>query len=133
MHVSINSTDNTLVLDGVGMRTDCANLRADHISAVQWYGDKGEVEYFRHAQPNELIDDFAPYQQYVANARPFPEPEPLTPEQFERLQIEFRDRHPDFKKRWEADQAKRKALTEAAINKQQQWLHQLSKSEKHRR
>jgi len=64
MKVSINVADNLVIVDGTGRVVDCSALAAEGKSAVQWYGSDGEVEFAGHAQPNEPIDDFAPYQIY---------------------------------------------------------------------
>jgi hypothetical protein len=76
MRVSINSIDNTIVVDGKGMTVDCAGLRAEEISAVQWHGDHGEIEFIGHKKYNQTIDDFSRFQVYVDRAEPFPEPKP---------------------------------------------------------
>jgi hypothetical protein len=74
--VSIISTDHNIVIDGVGMKTDCAELLADQISAVQWEDGAGHIEFVRHVRPNEMIDDFSPFEKYVEAAYA---PQPLNP------------------------------------------------------
>lgn len=76
MRISINSTDDIVVVDGTAMRSDCTALRIASTSAVQWYGSDGDVEYAGHVRPNQRIDDFSPYQVYVDNAVPLQPPEP---------------------------------------------------------
>jgi hypothetical protein len=76
MRATIAVSDNIVVVDGVAMKSDCSELAAQQISAVQWYDTEGEVEYARHAKPNEKITDFAPYQIYIDNADPLVPPEP---------------------------------------------------------
>jgi hypothetical protein len=78
MRVAIITTDNIIVIDGVPHRTDCADLVAQQISAVQWYETEGEVEYIGHAKPNEKITDFTAFQTYVDNATEL-NPEPFNP------------------------------------------------------
>ncbi|MET3969080.1 hypothetical protein [Bradyrhizobium sp. S3.9.1] len=76
MRATIAVSDNIVIEDGVPMRSDCTALAAQQISAVQWYGTEGEVEHAKHAKPNEVITDFAPYQIYIDNADPLVPPEP---------------------------------------------------------
>jgi hypothetical protein len=94
MRASIIAEDNIVVVDGKGMSSDCSGLIATDIRVVQWYSDKGEVEYIGHVSPNKLIDDFSPYQIYIDQAEPMPEPEPMTPEQHIAFQDEYWKRHP---------------------------------------
>ena len=76
MRAAIIVSDNIVVVDGQPMKSDCSELAAQQISAVQWYGSEGEIEYAGHIQPNEKITDFSPYQIYVDNAEPLVPPEP---------------------------------------------------------
>jgi hypothetical protein len=76
MRVSINAIDDVITIDGTAGLTDCAALFAQGISAVQWRDDIGELEFVGHSKPNEVITEFTPYQSYVDNAVPIPEPEP---------------------------------------------------------
>lgn len=76
MRVAIITEDNFLVVDGQQMRSDCSELVAQQIRAVQWYDTEGEVEHIGHIKPNEKITDFSPYQVYVDNAVPLQPPEP---------------------------------------------------------
>ena len=74
MRVSIHTADNRICVDGEWFETDCATLRGMNISALQWMGSDGWLEYDGHQQPNEVITDFSHYQQFVDNATPLPEP-----------------------------------------------------------
>jgi hypothetical protein len=76
MRATIVVSDNIVIEDGQPMKSDCSELAAQQISAVQWYGSEGEVEYAGHSKPNEKITDFSPYQVYVDNAVPLHPPEP---------------------------------------------------------
>ena len=76
MRVSITVADNIVTVDGVANRSDCSALASESKSAVQWYGEDGEVEYAGHARPNEVITDFSPYQVYVDQAVPLAPPPP---------------------------------------------------------
>jgi hypothetical protein len=91
MRVAIVATDNIIVIDGEVASTDCAMLREDGISAVQWNEDGGHIEYDRHAKPNEIIDDFTPYQRYIDEAvwpeKPEPTPQPAEPKQQEPIMV----------------------------------------------
>jgi hypothetical protein len=77
MRVTILAGDGFIVVDSRGGTTDCAELLAQGISAVQWYDDTGEIEFVGHSQPNEAITDFAPFQKYVDNAVWPAEPKPI--------------------------------------------------------
>jgi hypothetical protein len=79
MRVSINAADGTVVVDGVPGKSDCRELLDQGISAVQWYGSKGEVEYVGHAKPNMEITSFATFQTFVDRAEMTPAPEPPPP------------------------------------------------------
>src|SRR5262249_25591170 len=85
MRVALHCLDDVVHIDGRRLRTDWATLREGGISAVQWYGEKGEVEYIGHQQPNEAIEDFEPLRFAVERAEQFPEPEPMTPEEHRRF------------------------------------------------
>jgi hypothetical protein len=76
MRATIAVSDNLVAVDGVTMKSDCSELAAQQVSAVQWYDTEGEVEYARHVKPNEKITDFGPYQIYIDNADPLVPPEP---------------------------------------------------------
>jgi hypothetical protein len=76
MRVSIAVADNIVTVDGVANRSDCSALASESKSAVQWYGDNGEVEFAGHVRPNEKITNFSPYQVYVDQAEPLAPPPP---------------------------------------------------------
>ena len=72
MRVSINTRDNQVFADGKMHGADCSELLSKGITAVQWDGSAGEIEFVGHAKPNENIEDFSPYQKYVDAAVPWP-------------------------------------------------------------
>lgn len=70
--------------------SDCAELRAQGISAVQWDGKEGHIEYIGHKKPNEMITSFTRFQKYFAHStplivKPIGAP-PATREEFEEMQ-----------------------------------------------
>jgi hypothetical protein len=115
MRVAISSVDDVIHIDGNAMRTDCAALRAREISAVQWYGEAGEIEYIGHKRPNEKIEDFEPFHAFVAQAEPFQEPEPMTPDESRAHWEAYLARHPDLKAALEKEQAERDAIVAEAM------------------
>ena len=72
MRVSIIVADNSINIDGVWHDCDCSGLVAKGISALQWYGTEGEIEYARHKRPNEQTIDLVPFRQYIDRATPRP-------------------------------------------------------------
>jgi hypothetical protein len=74
MRATIIVSDNMVSVDDRGFYpVDCAALAAEGKSAVQWYGEHGEVEFVTTVDPekkifvrapNELIDDVEPYEPY---------------------------------------------------------------------
>ena len=76
MRVSINATDDVIVIDGAAGKVDCNDLWKQGIAAVQWHADYGEIEYIGHVKPSEAIDDFSPFQHYVDDVEFPPEPPP---------------------------------------------------------
>lgn len=76
MRVSIIANDNHIFIDLVAQDTDCTDLLAAGISAVQWEGESGHIEYVGHSLPNAEIRDFSPYQKYIDQSTPFPEEPP---------------------------------------------------------
>jgi len=72
MRIAILVDDNIVVTNRVPQRSDCSSLAAEGISAVQWDGEKGHVEFAGHIKPNEEISDFAPFQPYIDKAKPLP-------------------------------------------------------------
>lgn len=69
MRLSIIAADNVIVIDGAVHESNCSGLMAKGISALQWYGDEGEIEYVGHMKPNELTKDLKPFQQYIDRAK----------------------------------------------------------------
>ena len=62
MRLTIIPNDKVVIKDGLafhGLNFTLANIRA-----IQWYGNKGEVEYL-DGSPNAVIDDITPYQSIV--------------------------------------------------------------------
>jgi hypothetical protein len=91
MRATIVVDDNVVLIDGEAETVDCSALVAENVHAVQWYGTWGEVEHRTvindeakafSRQPNEVIDDLSPYQQYLdawqveKNSPPDPPPPP---------------------------------------------------------
>lgn len=71
MRVSIIAADNTIMIDGVHHVCDTSVLIKEGISAVQWYGDHGEVEYVGHVKPNDAIESLHEYQEFVDHAEEY--------------------------------------------------------------
>lgn len=64
MKVTVLCSDNTVVVDGVGLWVDCADVHG-LISVIQWDGEEGWIEFYndnkgRHIA-NVKITDFSPY------------------------------------------------------------------------
>ena len=72
MRVSIIAADNMVVIDGTAHDCDCSKLLAHGISALQWYGAEGEIEYVGHKQPNEITDSLENFQEFIDKATPVP-------------------------------------------------------------
>ena len=70
MRIAILVDDNVVVTNRVPQRSDCSSLAAEGISAVQWDGEKGHVEFSGHTKPNEEISDFSLFQPYIDKAEP---------------------------------------------------------------
>jgi hypothetical protein len=89
MRVTIVTDDDAVLVDGFGHKVDCSALRAAGLWAVQWHDTFGEEEYrmtfiespvldvetneptaqtaqLPHREPNKRIDDFTPYEPYLA-------------------------------------------------------------------
>lgn len=69
MRVTIIAEDNMVLVEEQPEKVDCSSLD-EEISAIQWYGVRGEVEYkMDHVnnsrRMNLMIDDFSPYQHIV--------------------------------------------------------------------
>jgi hypothetical protein len=58
-----------VLVGGIAQKIDCSELVAEGIHAIQWYNDRGEIEFINTfgtaIKANELFDDFTPYQKYV--------------------------------------------------------------------
>ena|ERR1700757_63319 len=69
MRVTIVVDDDLVLVDGKPAKVDLSHLIADNIHAVQWYGDRGEVEFrsdpMGDREPNERIKEFVVFQKYV--------------------------------------------------------------------
>ncbi len=78
MRVTIIADDGKVGVDGVFRSVNLSALDAN-IHAVQWDGTVGHIE-FKDRSPNEVIDDFAAFQSFVAAwtaaAPPPPPPSP---------------------------------------------------------
>ena len=92
MRVAINAIDNVVTIDGWPHNCDCKALLGDEISAVQWYGDHGEIEFVGHKRPNARFDDFSEFQEFVDQAEPWPKPK--TAEELEAEVIDRREADP---------------------------------------
>ena len=64
--------------------------------------------------PNETIEDLEPFHSFVAQAEPFPEPKPMTPEEYRRFHEECLARQPAYKALLEKEQAERDAIAAVA-------------------
>ena len=62
MRLTIIPSDKVVIKDGKALHG--LNFTLAGIRAVQWYGNKGEVEYL-DGSPNEIIDDLSPYQSII--------------------------------------------------------------------
>jgi hypothetical protein len=111
MRVSIQTADNIITIDGKAHHVDCTGLRGRNISAVQWYGELGEVEFIGHKQPNQTIRSLGDLQYYVDEAKPIPEPEPPTPDELQAQHQAYMARHPNARAAWDERDA---ALTREA-------------------
>jgi hypothetical protein len=69
MRVTIVVDDDLVLVDGKPAKVDLSPLVADNIHAVQWYGDKGEVEFRSDPMgdrgPNDRIKDIEYFQRYI--------------------------------------------------------------------
>jgi hypothetical protein len=110
MRATIVADDNMVLVDGVGCHVDCSALVAENKHAVQWRDTVGEVEFrttfdpvtkIMSRQPNEIIEDFTPYQSYIDawqieyDNRPPPPPLPPPLEQMQARQQEAQQRFKD--------------------------------------
>lgn len=62
--VTIVRPDNTVVVDGVGLKVDCTSLPG-YVKSIQWTGESGWIEFMQDHKsqflPNMPIADFTPY------------------------------------------------------------------------
>ena len=70
MRISILVADNSVIIDGVAHESDCSSLVGRGISALQWYGTEGEIEYAGHRKPNEQTIDLVPFREFIDRAKP---------------------------------------------------------------
>jgi hypothetical protein len=125
MRVSILVADNVIVIDGKTMNVDLQALRGRNISAVQWYGELGEVEFAGHKQANQSIRSFKEFQEFVDRAKPPPDPKTPTPDELDAGHQAYLQRNPDALRPWkERDAAiKREAeMRQAEMQKGQDAL-----------
>lgn len=108
--VSIQAADNIIVVDRQVQTVDCSFLRSKGISAVQWYGEHGEIEFAGHVKPNERFDDLAQFKQLVEGAKPLSSPTPPTPQQADETHNRFELEYPGWRKPWEQRDAERQRL-----------------------
>jgi hypothetical protein len=101
MRVSIQAIDNMIVIDGKPFALDCTRLRGQNISAVQWYGDRGEVEFVEHKQQNQIIKSFKAFEEYLAGKQEINEPEPPTPDELDAEHRAYMERHPNARAAWD--------------------------------
>jgi hypothetical protein len=73
MRVTIHAIDNIVYINNEVRNSDCAELLAEGVRAIQWDNKNGILEYVGHKKPNEVITDFAPYQKYIDQSTTFPE------------------------------------------------------------
>jgi hypothetical protein len=114
MRASVQVADDIIVIDGEPMIVDCTGLRKLGVSAIQWYGERGEIEFERHHKPNETITDMASLQTLIEAARPIPSPTPPTPQQLDEMHNRFLLEHPDWRKPWRDRDDEIKRLNERA-------------------
>jgi hypothetical protein len=115
--VSIQAADDIIVIDRAVKTVDCTKLREAKISAVQWYGDHGEIEYQRHAKPNETFDSLEQFQSLVTAAKPIPSSKPPTPAELDEMNNRFMLEHPDARRAWEERDAEVKRLFDEAAKR----------------
>jgi len=68
MRFSVIRDNNIVYVDGLALPIDCSSLPT-YVHAIQWYGDKGEIEFSEDADgrrlPNLKIVDISPYQYLI--------------------------------------------------------------------
>jgi len=62
MKLTIIPSDKVVIKDGLALLG--LNFILENVHAVQWYGNKGEVEYL-DGSPNEAINNLSPYQSII--------------------------------------------------------------------
>ena len=120
MRVSIVTDDDSIVIDRLGKTVDCAALRNNQISAVQWYGDHGEIEFEGHRKPNEVIHSFKDFQSLVTAAKPIPSPKPPTPQEVDEAHNRYALEYPDWRRPWVERDAEVKRLFDEAARRMPQ-------------
>ena len=119
--VSIIAEDDSIVIDCVAKMVDCTKLREARISAVQWYGHHGQIEYQRHAKPNETFDSLEQFQSLVDGAKSIPSPKPPTPQELDETHNRFMLEYPDARRAWEQRDNEVKRLHEEAMKRDPKW------------
>ena len=119
--VSIIAEDDSIVIGRVAKMVDCTKLREAKISAVQWYGDHGEIEFERHHKSNETFHSLEEFQVLVDGAKPIPSPRPPTPQELDEMQNRFMLEYPDARKAWEERDAEVRRLHEEAMKRDPKW------------
>jgi hypothetical protein len=114
MRVSIIAEDDCIVVDKVAKLVDCRELIAKEISAIQWYGDHGEIEFVGHKKPNEVFHSFEEFQSLVTAAKPIPSPKPPTPQELDEMHNRFMLEHPNARQAWDQRDAEVRRLQEVA-------------------
>ena len=66
MRLTIIPLDNLVIKDGEGYNVDNLDYLDSNINAIQWYEDKGEVEYLDGTE-NLEITDITPYNQCLTD------------------------------------------------------------------
>ena len=127
--VSIIAEDDSIVIDRVAKMVDCTKLREAKISAVQWYGDHGEIEFELHHKPNETFHSLEEFQVLVDGAKPIPSPRPPTPQELDEMQNRFMLEYPDARKAWEERDAEVRRLHEEAMKRDRRWQEMQSTNE----
>jgi hypothetical protein len=100
MRVSIAAADDIIVIDKKVMTVDCTPLRANRISAIQWYDDHGEIEFERHHKPNEVFHSLEQFQSLVDGAKSIRSPKPPTPQELDEMNNRYLLEHPDARRAW---------------------------------
>jgi hypothetical protein len=115
MRVSIVVPDDIVVIDGVANIIDCKELRGHGIHAIQWYEDYGDIEFERHAKPNEIMHDLKMIETLVEMAKPIPSPKPPTPAELTEMHNRLLIEYPDWRRPWDERDAEMKRLFDRAL------------------